>query len=145
MKTILDFGFWMEEGKRGREAATGLTDATKSRVAGAILLELLLSMTLFLIVLLPLTRFLIQVAGTDRATDITLAAAIARSNLETLRLSPETPPGPIIVEQDGRTFRSVAQVQPHQGRYRLHVAVYRGADARPLVELTMIVYPEKTR
>ena len=113
-------------------------------IQGAVLLELLLSMTLFLVVLLPLTRFLIRTAGTDRAADIVLAGHMAKEYMASLRQDPENIPTPKPKTMNDRLFRIIPNVNeqaPHL--YKLTVQVYRGSEQHPLVSLTTHVFAEE--
>lgn len=107
---------------------------------GAILLELLLSMTLFLVVLLPLTRFLVRTTGTDRAADIVTATYLARDHMEALRLSPNRAAPSEPVAMNDRTYRITYEIAEIGGLYTMTVYVYRGAEETPLVQLTTRAY-----
>lgn len=102
---------------------------------GAILIELLLSMMLFLTALLPLMRFLARTAGTDRAADIATATNLARSRLEMLRHAPTASPPSESETINNRLYRINLNVDERDGLYTLSVRVYRGAEQQPLAEL----------
>ena len=108
---------------------------------GAILLELLLSMTLFLVVLLPLTRFLVRTAGADRAADIVTATYLARDHMEALCLAPNRTAPSEPVTMNDRTYRITYKIVEFGGLYTMTVHVYRGAEENPLVQLTTRAYP----
>ena len=121
-------------------------DKTK-RVAcaeGAILLELLLSMTLFLVVLLPLTRFLVRTAGTDRTADVVAANHLAREHLEILRQDPSSTQQPDPVTMNNRLYRITRKVMLVQkGFYTLTVQVFRGSENHPLATVTTRVFDQE--
>lgn len=108
---------------------------------GAMLIELLLAMTLFLVVLLPLVQALVRTAGTDRAADLTLATDLARQQLERLRLAPTATPPPAPLTVNHRTYRVTQEAVETNGLFRLTVRVFRGSDRHPLVQITTLTYP----
>lgn len=110
---------------------------------GAMLIELLLAMTLFLVVLLPLVQVLVRTAGTDRAADLTLATHLARQQLERLRLAPTATPPPAPLTINHRTYRVTQEAVETNGLFRLTVRVSRGADLHPLVQITTLTYPRR--
>ena len=107
---------------------------------GAVLVELLLAMTLFLVVLLPLVRSLVRIVGIDRAADIVLATHLAREQLERLRLAPTTTPELSPLTVNHRTYRLIQDAADSNGLWTLTVHVYRGADPQVLVQVTTRVY-----
>lgn len=108
---------------------------------GAVLIELLLAMTLFLGVLLPLVQMFVRTAGTDRAADIALATHLAREQVERLRLAPMVTTEPASITSNGRPYRVTHDVADTAGLWTLTVRVYRGADPQPLVQVTTLAYP----
>ncbi|MBI4550731.1 MAG: hypothetical protein HY710_00540 [Candidatus Latescibacteria bacterium] len=108
---------------------------------GTILVELLLAMTLFLGVLLPLVRMFVRTARTDRAADITLAVHLVREQIERLRLAPMATTEPASITLNGRPYRVTHDVTDEAGLWTLTVRVYRGADPQPLVQVTTLTYP----
>lgn len=97
-------------------------------------------MTLFVGVLWPLTRFLVRIAGTDRAADTMTGAYLARERMEALRRSPESA-APDTLTINERTLYVRPEVIETDSLTTMIVRVYRGDEDAPLVQLTTRVAP----
>ena len=111
--------------------------------SGSILIEFLLSMTLFLVVLLPITRVFVRMTGTDRATDIISAGYLAREHL--MLLMDDSSERTKSVTINRRLFHITRDVNEERpGLLRLKVEVFRGSESFPLVRVTTMHFYRKS-